>query len=312
MNDERWTALRTQCETLDPGTELETPVSDRRFSVVRTAGDRIAVRFEDSGEERPLWRDQFDVFVDQLANTQVAVADLQPSVEPYAVVVTLAPEFTVADDAIISDPEDAVAGESPFLVSAVEARTQPERVHDDALLLAALLDELDDIDDAADPSSLETDPLTDLYVLSSDVQRGTDRLRGSARDALLDRLGPDQELHGRYGTVRRTVRERRRPLDEETVFDALDEYEIPREWVLGIDPEKLDVVLSVTDLTAEEVYETRESVYVQKTSVDEDEKYSRLQGLIDQVAALEGEEGESIREELDEIESRLEAALASG
>ncbi|ELZ02642.1 hypothetical protein [Natrialba asiatica] len=311
MNDERWTTLRTQCETLDPGTELETPVSDRRFSVVRTAGDRIVVRFEDSGEERPLWRDQFDVFVDQLADAPVAVADLQPSVEPYAVVVTLAPEFTIADDAIVPDPEDAVAGESPFLVSAVEARTQPERVHDDALLLAALLDGFDDIDDAADPSSLETDPLTDLYVLSSDVQRGTDRLRGSARDALLDRLGPDQELHGRYGTVRRTVREHRQPLDEEAVFDALDGYDIPREWVLGIDPEKLDVVLSVTDLAADEVYETRESVYVQKTSVDEDEKYSRLQGLIDQVAALEGEEGESIREELDEIESRLEAALAS-
>ncbi|ELZ01072.1 hypothetical protein C482_07726 [Natrialba chahannaoensis JCM 10990] len=311
MNDDRWNDLRTACTELESGAVLETPVSERRFDIVRSADDRIVVRFGDSGETHTLWREQFDVLTAQLADGDqngLPVDTLQPGVEPYAVLLTLSGAYTVTDDTIRRDDE-AVAGESPYLVSAAEARTQPERVHDDGLLLAALLDGLEN---ATEPGVLETDPLTDLYVLASDVQHGADRLRRSARNALLDRLGPDQELHGRYGTVRRTVRERRRPMDEEAIFEALDEHDVPREWVLGVDPEKLDVVISVTDLSEAEVYETDESVYVQKTSVDEDEKYSRLQGLVERIDALEGEEGEALRNELDEIESRLEAALASG
>ncbi|ELY94630.1 hypothetical protein C483_02825 [Natrialba hulunbeirensis JCM 10989] len=311
MNDDRWNALRTACTELESGAVLETPVSERRFDIVRSADDRIVVRFADSGERHTLWREQFGVLTAQLAagdQNGLAIETLQPGVEPYAVLLTLSGAYTVTDDTIRRDDE-AVAGESPYLVSAAEARTQPERVHDDGLLLAALLDGLEDADE---PGVLETDSLTDLYVLASDVQHGADRLRRSARNALLDRLGPDQALHGRYGTVRRTVRERRRPMDEEAVFEALDEHDVPREWVLGVDQEKLDVVISVTDLSDAEVYETDESVYVQKTSVDEDEKYLRLQGLVEQIDALEGEEGEELRNELDEIESRLEAALASG
>ncbi|ADD04149.1 DUF2800 family protein [Natrialba magadii ATCC 43099] len=311
MNDDRWSDLRTACTELESGAVLETPVSERRFDIVRSADDRIVVRYADSGETHSLWREQFDVLTAQLADDDqdgLGVETLQPSVEPYAVLLTLSGTYTVTDNTIRHDDE-AVAGESPYLVSAAEARTQPERVHDDGLLLAALLDGLEN---ATEPGVLETDSLTDLYVLASDVQHGADRLRQSARNALLDRLGPDQELHGRYGTVRRTVRERRRPMDEETIFEALDEHDVPREWVLGVDREKLDVVLSVTDLTEDEVYETDESVYVQKTGVDEEEKYSRLQGLVDQLDALEGEEGAALREELAEIESRLEAALAGG
>ncbi|SDQ64737.1 hypothetical protein [Natronobacterium texcoconense] len=305
--DEIWADIRTEGASLESGSVLETPVSGRRFEVVRIETDRIVVRFRDSDEERPLWREQFAVIVDQLENGWVAVDDLQPGVEPYAALLTLAGTFTVEGDEIGRDP-DAVAGESPFLVSPTEARTQPERVHDDALLLATLLERID----ADEPSSLETDPLTDLYVLSSDVQRGADRLRRSAREPLLERLGPDQQLHGRYGTVRRTVRERRSPKDDETVLESLDEHGIPRAWVLGVDPEKLDVVLSVTDLSEDEVYDVDESVYVQKTGVDEDEKYSRLQGIADRIDELADAESEELRTELDEIEDRLEEALSAG
>jgi len=153
--------------------------------------------------------------------------------------------------------------------------------------------------------------MTDLYVLASDVQHGADRLRRSVREPLLERLGPDQQLHGRYGTVRRTTRERRRPKDAETVFAALDDHGIPREWVTGIDRDRLDVVLAVTDLDEAEVYDVDEDVYVQKTGVDEDEKYSRLQGFADRIDDLEGAEGETLREELADIEKRLEEALSA-
>ncbi|QSW99022.1 hypothetical protein [Haloterrigena alkaliphila] len=311
MNDETWADLRSQCGAVEPGAELVTPLSKRPFRIDATADDRIVVRFTDSTEERPLWREQFGVLDEQLEGGEMAVADLQPGVEPYAAVLTLSDAYAAEDDAIVRDDDAATGGESPFLVPAAEARTPAERVHDDALLLAHLVERLE-VDDRADLDSLDTDSLTDYYVLASDVQRGADGLRTTARDELLERLGPEQELHGRFGTVRRTTRKRRRPKDDETVLAALDERGIPREWVLGVDPDKLDVVLSVTDLEEGAVYDTTEDVYVQKTATDEDEKYSRLQGLADRLADLEDAEGEAIRDEIDAIEDRLEEALTAG
>ncbi|WP_436343816.1 hypothetical protein [Natronorubrum sp. FCH18a] len=310
MNDDDWTELRSRCADVDAGAQLLTPLSERPFGIEATATDRILVRFADSAEERPLWREQFGVFDEQLGDQGMAIDDLQPGVEPYAAVITLSESYTVDDGRIVTAPEDATGGESPFLVSAADARTPPERVHDDAILLAHLVERLE-IDDLDALDSLDTDSLTDYYVLASDVQRGADGVRTAARDELLERLGPDQELHGRFGTVRRTTRERRRPKDDETVLAALDERGIPREWVLGVDRDKLDVVLSVTDLDEDDVYDTSEDVYVQKTGVDEDEKYSRLQGLADQIGDLEDAEGEALHDELEAIEDRLEEALTA-
>ena len=304
--DSFWEALREECERLDPGAELRTPVSERGFRIQATFGDRIVVRFQDSGESRPLWREQFGVLTDRLEDGPIALANLPPGVEPYAVVLSLSSEHLSDGETLHRSVDEAVGGESPHLVPPEEARTPPERVHDDALLLADLLDRLD----ADDPGSLDTDALTDLYVLLSEVQRGADRLRQRAREPLLDRLGPDQRLSGRYGTVRRTTRERRRPKDDETILDALDEHGIPHEWVLGVDSDKLDVVLAATDLDEEEVYDVDEQVYVQKTGADEDEKFTRLQGLADRIDDIEG--GEALREELDDLEERIERELSTG
>jgi hypothetical protein len=303
-----WHDIREGSEHLDPGALLVTPVSERPFRVAATFGDRVVVRFEDSGKERQLWREQFEVLVDRLDDGPIAVADLPPGVEPYASVLSLSAEYVADGETIHHAPDETASGESPYLVPPEEARKPPERVHDDALLLADLLDHLD----ATDPESLDTDALTDLYVLLSDVQSGTDRLRRSAREPLLDRLGPDQELSGQFGTVRRTTRQRRRPKDDEAVLDALDEYGIPHEWVLGVDPDKLDVVLAVTDLSENEVYDVEEQVYVQKTGVDESEKFSRLQGLADRIEEVDGVEGERLREELASLEARLDEALPAG
>ncbi|SIR87933.1 hypothetical protein [Natronorubrum thiooxidans] len=310
MNDDAWSELRSQCDTIESGAELVTPLSERPFTVDSIEADRIVVRFGDSDETRPLWREQFGVFDDQLEGQAMAIDDLQPGVEPYAAVLTLSAAYTVDDDTIVNAPANATGGESPFLVPAAEARTPPERVHDDAVLLAHLIDRLE-VDEPSALEGLATDSLTDYYVLASDVQRGADGIRTGARDELLERLGPDQELHGHFGTVRRTTRTRRQPKADETVLAALDDRGIPREWVLGVDSRKLDVVLSVTDLSADEVYDTTEDVYVQKIGVDEDEKYARLQGLANRLAELEDAEGEPLRDELEEIEERLEEALTA-
>ena len=116
----------------------------------------------------------------------------------------------------------------------------------------------------------------------------------------------------RFRVVRRTTRERRRPKDAETVFAALDDHGIPREWVTGIDRNKLDVVLAVTELEEAAVYDVDEDVYVQKTGVDEDEKYELLAGIRDRLTELEGEAGDELRDELADIESRIEAAIGAG
>ncbi len=302
-----WNAIQERCGALEPGTELVTPLSNRPFRVREISVDRLQIRFDDSGEKRPLWREQFEVLADRLEEQRLAVADLPPGVEPYATILTLLADFVVRDDHIVHVSEPETGGGSPYLISPVEARTRPERLHDDAILLADLLETLDPVD----PETLATSTLTDLYVLLSDVQHEADRLRQTARESLLSRLGPDQELHGRFGTVRRTTRERRRPKDDETVFDALAEHGIPREWVLGVDPDKLDVVLTATDLAEDEVYDVEEQVYVQKTGVEEDEKYSRLQGLAERIEAVDGEERERLREDLRDLETRLDEALSA-
>lgn len=306
-HEELWSAIQERCAVLEQGTELVTPLSNRPFRVREISTDELQIRFDDSGEKRPLWREQFEVLADRLEEHRLVVADLQPGVEPYATVLTLLADFAVADDEIAYVPDPEMGGGSPYLVSPAEARTRPERLHDDAILLADLLDTLDPVT----PETLDTDTLTDLYVLLSDVQHEADRLRQTARESLLSRLGPDQELYGRFGTVRRTTRERRRPKDDEAVFDALNERGIPREWVLGVDPDKLDVVLTATDLEEDEVYDIEEQAYVQKTGVEEDEKYSRLQGLAERIEEVEGEEADALREDLRNLETRLDEALSA-
>ncbi|WP_254863229.1 hypothetical protein [Halovivax gelatinilyticus] len=304
-SSESWAVVSEQLDALEPGSELETPVSGRRFEIESVTDDCVEIRFVDSGEERSLWREQFDVLAERFDEHPISIRSLQPGVEPYATVLSLSPVATVDGEYLAFDPDAASGGESPYLVSPADARTAPTRVHDDALLLAEHLDRLDV--EATD--RMDTTSVTDCYVLSSDVQHGANRLRKTFRDELLDRLGPEQELHGRFGTVRRTVRERRSVREEEAVFEALDERAIPREWVLGIDRTKLDVVCSVTDLEESEVFDVDERVYVQKTGVDEGEKFDLLAGVRDRLTELEGDEGEAIRDELTDIESRIEAAL---
>jgi hypothetical protein len=112
----------------------------------------FTVREVDSGEERTLWREQFEILVDRLEDHRLAVADLPPGVEPYATILTLLVDYGVENNEIVhfSDPEES--GGSPYFISPAEARTRPERLHDDAILLADLLDTLDPVD----PETLET------------------------------------------------------------------------------------------------------------------------------------------------------------
>ena len=73
-----------------------------------------------------------------------------------------------------------------------------------------------------------------------------------------------------------------------------------------MDSSKVDEALDVIEVAESEVYDIEESEYVRKAEVHDEQKESRLQGLKDQLAAAEGEEAEELRQEVTELESRIE------
>ncbi|MFC6988420.1 hypothetical protein ACFQJD_06315 [Haloplanus sp. GCM10025708] len=302
MTADVWSDVRERCERRPT---LVTPATDRQFTVRDARENRVDVRFAD-GSERALWREQFELLAERIRTDSagVSLSDLPPGVEPYVAVLSLLPAYAVDDDALRAVEEPSPG--SPFTVER-EERTGFDRLRADTLLLRQLLERRDvDVDRLDD---LSTDALVDLYVLLSDVHREADDLRRTTGDELLDRTDGDS-LRGRFGTVARTERERRHLKDEEDVLSALDEEGIPHEWVLGIDREKLDVVLAVTDLDSDAVYDVETQVYAQKTSVSEEAKERRLGGLRDRLAATDEAAAEEIRDELDELERRIDELLA--
>jgi len=76
--------------------------------------------------------------------------------------------------------------------------------------------------------------------------------------------------------------------------------------VLGVDRAKVDDALEVTELSESDIYEIDEREYVRKADVDEEVKESRLQGLKDQLAATEGDKAVELRQEIEDLEDRID------
>lgn len=299
--EDTWQTLRDHVREREDAVYL-TPRSERSFTVTDVGDDRIRVTYRESGASRTLWRDQFELLADRLDDGEaVTFADLPPGVEPYVAVLSVSGRYATTDGELRHSPE-ATAGSR--LVRAYE-RPDADEVRDDALLLVDLLDrhDLDDLPDLADAD------VVDLYVLLSDVQRGADDVRTTVGDDLLDRIGPSGRLSGRFGTVSRASRKRRQLRDEAAVFDALDDHDVPREWVTGVDTDKLDVVLAVTDLDEDDVYDVETTSYVQKTGVADAEKADYLAGLRERLDGVEGMAAAELREDIDDLEREIEDVL---
>lgn len=76
--------------------------------------------------------------------------------------------------------------------------------------------------------------------------------------------------------------------------------------MLGVDPDKVDDALDVTDLREQDVYDIDERAYVRKADVNEDVKETRLHGLKDRLAATESEEADVLRSEIEDLEDRID------
>ena len=89
------------------------------------------------------------------------------------------------------------------------------------------------------------------------------------------------------------------------MLDTLESAEIDRDRVVSVDRGKVDDALEVTDVAESDVHEIDETEYVRKAEVDEDRKETRLQGLKDQLAASDADDADQLRDEVEELESRI-------
>jgi len=109
-----------------------------------------------------------------------------------------------------------------------------------------------------------------------------------------------------YGSIQRTSQHSKSLKDDKEVLAVLEDAGVDRDRVLGVDPDKVDDALEVTDLREGDVYDIDERAYVRKADVDEDVKETRLQGLKDQLTASESEEAAELRDEIEALEARIE------
>ncbi|WP_435094952.1 hypothetical protein [Halorubrum sp. N11] len=304
-----WHTLLEELDELADDAVLIIPLSHDRFRVTDVQEHRVVVTFEDTGERRPLQRDQFDTLYRRIQDSKGAfdLDRLPPDANPYPALLSLHPRFEVDEEqGVITEKEEAtdtqLLGDEP--ASAESDRVEPDGidVYSDALLLIDALER----EEVSDLTALETEGLVNLYTLCSDVQRNANEFRQDVADVLLDRLHHDQPVHGQYGSVQRTSRRNRSLKDEEDVLATLEDAGIDRERVMSVDSKKVNEALDVTELSETDVYEVDESEHVRKAEVDEDVKESRLQGLKDRLAASSDAESDELRQEIEALEERID------
>ncbi|MFB6223421.1 MAG: hypothetical protein ABEH86_07090 [Haloarcula sp.] len=304
-----WHTLLDELDELSDCAELITPLSHDRFRITDVQEHRVVITFSDTGERRPLQREQFETLYRRIqdSNNEFDLDRLPVDADPYPTVLSLHPHFEIDEErGIIAEKEGVTDTQlaSDDSDASESERVEPDGidVYSDALLLIDALER----HEMSDTTALETDALVNIYTLCSDVQRNANELRQDIADVLLDRLHHDQPVHGQYGSVQRTSRRNRSLKDEEEVLIMLEEAGIDRDRVMSVDSSKVAEALAVTELTESDVYEISESEYVRKAEVDEDVKESRLQGLKDRLAASDDAESDELRREIETLEERID------
>lgn len=309
-----WHTLLDHLEELPDDATLLTPLSNDPIQIDDIQEQRVIVEFRDRDVDpvRPLQREQFETLHRRITDSDGAfdLDRLPPDADPYPAVLSLHPRFEIDEDAGVIREHDGPTTSQLLDIEATDEdhqteidRSEPDLdVYADALLLVDALErhELDAID------QLETEALVNLYTLCSDVQRNADSLRKDIADVLLSRLHHDQPVSGPFGSVQRTSRRNKSLKDEQTVIERLEQAGVEREQVTSLDRSKVDDALDVTELGESDVYDIAESEYVRKADVDDQQKETRLQGLKDQLAASDHEDASDLRDEVEQLESRID------
>lgn len=307
-----WHTLLDHLDELPDGATLITPLSNDRFRITDVQEQRVIIKFEDKDidETRPLQRDQFETLHERITDSygEFDLSRLPPDVDPYPAVLSLHPRFEIDEDrGVLIESDDPTTSQLLETDSEDDEeeidRTEPDLdVYADALLLIDALErhEVETLEE------LDTDELVNLYTLCSDVQRNADTLRKDIADVLLNRLHHDRPVSGPFGSVQRTSRRNKSLKDDDLVLNAFESAGIERERLTTVDRSKVDDALDVTELSESDVYDIDGSEYVRKADVDEDRKESRLQGLKDQLAQSDDDEATELRNEIEELEDRID------
>ena len=307
-----WHAILDELDEVPPDGTFRTPLSDKPFRLEDVQEHRVLIAYREQETTIPLKREQFETLYERVSDTpQPFDLDRLPAdAETYATILSVHPRFEIdqregvlknTDSPVPSSLVDAsLSVESPDQKPAREEPDLP--LYSDSLLLIDVLERYE----PTDLETMETAELVNLYTLCSDVQRNANDLRQNVRSLLLDRLHHDQPVHGQYGSVQRTSRRNRTLKDDQTVLKKLEDQGIDRERVTTVDAAKVDEALEVTDLSESDLYEIDESQYVRKADVDEEVKESRLQGLKDQLAAVDEPQTEELQREIEELEARID------
>lgn len=307
-----WHTLLDHLDELPDGATLITPLSNDRFRITDVQEQRVIIKFEDKDidETRPLQRDQFETLHERITDSygEFDLSRLPPDADPYPAVLSLHPRFEIDEDrGVLIESDDPTTSQLLETDSEDDEeeidRTEPDLdVYADALLLIDALErhEVETLEE------LDTDELVNLYTLCSDVQRNADTLRKDIADVLLNRLHHDRPVSGPFGSVQRTSRRNKSLKDDDLVLNAFESAGIERERLTTVDRSKVDDALDVTELSESDVYDIDGSEYVRKADVDEDRKESRLQGLKDQLAQSDDDEATELRNEIEELEDRID------
>jgi hypothetical protein len=309
-----WHTLLDHLEDLPLDATLVTPLSRKLFQITEVQEHRVLIEYHEETETRPLQREQFETLYDRVHDAPDGFdLDRLPSdAEPYATVLSVHPRFEVDDrEGTISELASPTSTAPSLIDAEVDVDTDDENasreepdlpVYADALLLIDALER----NDPTDLAGMETPALVNLYTLLSDVQRNANDLRQAVSEVLLDRLHHDRPVYGQYGSVQRTARRNRSLKADNEVLAILEDAGIDPKQIMGVDQEKVDDALDVTELAESDVYDVEEREYVRKAEVDEEVKASRLQGLKDRLATADSEDTEALQQEIEELEARIE------
>jgi len=307
-----WHTILDELDEVPPDETFRTPLSEKPFRLEDVQEHRLLISYREQDTTIPLKREQFETLYQRISDSpQPFDLDRLPAdAEPYATILSVHPRFEIDQrEGVLKNtdtPTPSSLVDAPLTVKSQEKETTREEpdlpLYSDSLLLIDALERYT----PTDLSTMETSELVNLYTLCSDVQHNADDLRQDVRSLLLDRLHHDQPIHGQYGSVQRTSRRNRSLKDDETVLELLKDQGIDRERVTTVDATKVDEALEVTDLSESDLYEIDESQYVRKADVDEERKESRLQGLKDQLAAVDEPQTEELQREIEELEARID------
>ncbi|MFD1643958.1 hypothetical protein [Halohasta litorea] len=309
---ETWHTILDELDEIPPDGTFRTPLSEKPFRLEDAQEHRVLIAYRDQDTTIPLKREQFETLYQRVSDTpQPFDLDRLPAdAEPYATILSVHPRFEIDQrEGILKNTDTPTPSSLVDADLSVESqdpdptRGEPDLpLYSDSLLLIDALERYE----PTDLETMETAELVNLYTLCSDVQRNADDLRQDVRSLLLDRLHHDQPVHGQYGSVQRTSRRNRSLKDDQTVLKLLEDQGIDRERVTAVDTSKVDEALEVTDLSESDLYEIDESQYVRKADVDEELKESRLQGLKDQLAAVDEPQTEELQREIEDLEARID------